>query len=61
MQGGGGAGCCGWMLVAVDKTRGDGNSRGVRDFRVNGLIDWPSPVHLLCLSISPAESTERSE
>lgn len=61
LQGGGGAGCCGRMLAAVDKTRGDGDRKGARGFRVNGLIDWSSPVHLLCLSISPVESTEHSE
>lgn len=38
-----------------------GNRKGARGFGVNGLIDWSSPVHLLCLSISPVESTERSE
>lgn len=61
MQDGGGAGCCGWMLVAVDKTGGGGDRKGVRGFRVNGLIDWSSPVHLLCLSIRPVESTAHSE
>ena len=41
--------------------RWDGDKKGARGSRVNGLIDWSSPVHLLCLSISPVELTERCE
>lgn len=65
MEGGGGAGCCGWMLVGGGQNkwvkRGYGDRRGAGGLGVNGLIDLSSPVHLLCLSISPVESTERSE
>lgn len=53
MQGGGRAGCCGWRLVAVDKMSGEGDRNGVRGFRVNGLIDWSSPVHLFCFINKP--------
>lgn len=38
-----------------------GDRKEVRAFRVNGLIDLSSPLHLLCLSISPVETTEISE
>lgn len=41
--------------------RGGEDRKGARGFGVNGLIDLSSPVHLLCLSISPVESPELSE
>lgn len=43
-----------WQRTKQVGKRGDGDSKGVRGFRVNGLIDWSSPVHLLCFINKPS-------
>lgn len=50
MQGGGGAGCCGWILVAVDNTRGVGlgGREQERSERLRGK--WVNRLVLSCAS-----------